>query len=176
MIFLKTSVPSSVVPALANARLGWNDLKTKNPTAFNRPMRSTLFTCLFSELLARMVAHQKDSKLQGNMEQLKWYSVKDQAWQYMLWSSEAKQLLPDEARPPLSADTAVIHVQNILRHASEAETISRFHPTRPLVPDMKGEAATMILQTGMKQLQPTPFTMILGRSAVLQLASLPACN
>ena len=150
VIFLKTSVPSSVVPALAQARVGWNDTKLKNPSSLTKPMRGTLFVCLFSEMLARMVAHRTDTKLQEDMEKLRWYSVADQTWTYMAWNAETKQLCPDSSRKPLSADDAVARVQSILRYASEPETISRFHPTRPLVPDMKGDAVTMILQAGLR--------------------------
>ena len=143
-------MPSSIVPALAQARIGWTATKSKNPDALKKPMRSTLFGCLFSELLARMVAHGSDDKLQEEMEKLRWFCVKDQTWSYMVWNSETKQLIPDESRKPMHAEEAVAHAQNILRYAAEPETISRFHPTRPLVPDIKGEAINMILQTGLK--------------------------
>ena len=97
-----------------------------------------------------MVAHRTDTKLQEDMANLKWFSVAEQSWSYMVWDAENKLLIPDGSRRGLGVDKAVVHVQNILKHAAEPDTIARFHPTRPLVPELKGDAITMLLQTGLQ--------------------------
>ena len=73
-----------------------------------------------------------------------------QGWRCLKWDQEATALVPDEGRAVVAQTQAVETLQDVLRCSMHATAVTRFFPTRPLTPELKGEAITVILQFALK--------------------------
>ena len=59
-------------------------------------------------------------------------------------------MVADESRDSVPTGRAVEVLQDILRCSMDSSAVTRFFPTRPLTPELKGEAITMILQFALR--------------------------
>ena len=82
---------------------------------------------------------------QDKLAQVGWFDKAGQNWQYLKWSPSQRKLEVD-ARPPVPRQVAQEVLQDVLKLSLEEGAVSRFYPTRPMQPDLKGEALALLLQ------------------------------
>ena len=150
VVFLRTGVEASIVGPLATARAAWTRQKEQDPKSLTKPMRATMFACWMNELLARAIGLPSKPEAVKKLVGLKWLDEEGTGWRYLKWDQEAKILVPDEARAVVAATQAVEILQDVLKCSMDSTAITRFFPTRPLTPELKGEAITMILQFALR--------------------------
>ncbi|CAE7251103.1 unnamed protein product [Symbiodinium sp. CCMP2456] len=119
--------------------------KEASPETLDKPLRATLIICVFLELRTRVANVQADQI--DKLKELKWYDDST-TWCYLRWNAETKQLMRDEERPGLKTQDILAIVHDILRAASHQYAVARFHPTRPLAQEMRGEMITFLMQLG----------------------------
>ena len=141
--FLRTHVDASVVGPLSQARSAWAAQKERSPESLTKPTRTVLFQCLVSELLARTVGLQEESI--NHLARVGWFNKETQSWHYLRWSQSEKKLEVD-SKPPVPRQLAQDVIQDVVKLSAEEGAIARFYPTRPLQPDLKGEALALLLQ------------------------------
>ena len=150
VVFLRTGVDASIVGPLATARAAWTRQKEQDPKSLTKPMRATMFACWMNELLARAIGLPSKPEAVKRLVDMKWLDAEGQGWRYLKWDQEAKILVPDEARTVVSSAQAIEILQDVLRCSMDSTAVTRFFPTRPLTPELKGEAITMILQFALR--------------------------
>ena len=150
VVFMRTGVDASIVGPLATARAAWTRQKEQDPKSLTKPMRATMFACWMNELLARAIGLPSKPEAVKRLVDMKWLEAEGQGWRYLKWDQEAKILVPDEARASVSSAQAIEILQDVLRCSMDSTAVTRFFPTRPLTPELKGEAITMILQFALR--------------------------
>ena len=150
VVFLRTGVEASIVGPLANARAAWTRQKEQDPKSLTKPMRATMFACWMNELLARAIGLPSKPETIQKLVGIKWLVAEGQAWSYLKWDQEARILVADESRDSVPTGHAVEVLQDIMRCSMDSSAVTRFFPTRPLTPELKGEAITMILQFALR--------------------------
>ena len=150
LVFLRAGVDASIVGPLADARAAWSRQKEQSPESLTKPMRSTMFSCWMTEQKARAIGLPSKPEALKKIVELRWMDAEGQGWRYLKWDQEATALVPDEGRAVVTQTQAVETLQDVLPCSMDATAVTRFFPTRPLTPELKGEAITMILQFALK--------------------------
>ena len=149
--FLRISSASSVVPNLYEAQRAWRDLRESDPAKLSKPMRCSLLTCLFKELHTRMINLESEPENRARLQKLGWLGSDASSWPYLAWASETKQLAADAARGHMKLTEALSLVKEVQDLVSVPGLVVRFHPTRPLTPNMAGETLTCCLQVSIRE-------------------------
>ena len=143
---MRISTPESIVAAIYRTAAGWKSAKENNPESLNKPLRATLITCVFLELRTR--AANLTLEQATTLKALQWYDEASTVWHYVKWNAEAKKLVKDEEREGIQTETVLRILDDVLRAAPKTNAVARFHPTRPLAPEMSGETVTFLMQFG----------------------------
>ena len=150
VVFLRTGVDASIVGPLATARAAWTRQKEQDPKSLTKPMRATMFACWMNELLARAIGLPSKPEAVKRLVDMKSLDAEGQGWRYLKWDQEAKILVPDEARAVVASSQTIEILQDVLRCSMDSTAVTRFFPMRPLTPELKGEAITVILQFALR--------------------------
>ena len=130
------------------AQVGWRRLKEEKPQEVDLPMRNTLLECVFKELKKRLSEIKENKDVYSGVVKAKW--LKDDngqwSWSYLRWEPAAKALIPDESKEPLAHGKIFSMLDLIIRHSRTSGTVSRLHPMRPVVQEMKGDSVGFLLQ------------------------------
>ena len=103
-----------------------------------------------NELLARAIGLSSKPEAIKKMTEMKWMTPEGAGWCYLKWDQDRKILIPDEGRATITTTRAIEILQDVLRCSVDPTAVTRFFPTRPLTPDLKGEAITMLLQFALR--------------------------
>ncbi|OLP87780.1 hypothetical protein AK812_SmicGene30970 [Symbiodinium microadriaticum] len=144
VMFIKTGIPGSLVPALFAAKTEWVKLKEASPEKVKRPMRCILFSCLLREVHDRLVQLRDDTQRRQAMEKLGW--LKDGHFQKLRWDAKLRKQVPDEERTTLKYEDAIEVTQAMMTRCNTVEALLRFHPTRPITDDMPVGTVAFLLQ------------------------------
>ncbi|CAE7851863.1 unnamed protein product [Symbiodinium necroappetens] len=146
---MKLNVPASVVHMLYVAADGWRKVKAQEPQKLDRPMRTSLFVCLWAELKSRIQALDGTPGDVDKLAELGWL-VKGPplTWHFLKWDSAAQRSIIDTNKPPLTNAEVLEHIDTILANAVTTNSLARFHPTRPLGDTMQGESIVFLIQVG----------------------------
>ena len=109
-------------------------------------MRSCLLSCMFRELGARIEALTKDADQQNRLVKLGWLGASPIEWRYVKWDPSAGQLKPDTSKNPVSYEKAAAVAASLQHMAHSTGVFTRFHPTRPLEPEMRGKNLVFQIQ------------------------------
>ena len=149
VVHFKLNVPASVVPMLFTSAGAWRRIKAEEPEKLDRPMRCALLVCLFAELKSRMEKVVSDEERMGEMAAMGWLSAGPPVvWHFMRWDASKQQQVVDNSRPPLTQAEVLETVGNLLALIPRKFVTARFHPTRPMTQEMKGQNLVFLLQTG----------------------------
>ena len=173
VVFMRTGVDASIVKPLAEARAAWTRQKEQDPQSLNKPIGSTMFACWMNELLARAVGLLSKPEAVKKMAELKWMN---QEGNYLRWDQESKTLMEDASRTPVTTAQATEILQDVLKCSMDSTAITRFFPTRPLAPELKGEAITMMLQFAFKGDAPDRLVQHMHTLSGLAVTQLCACQ
>ena len=99
VLFVKTGVPGSLVPALFAAKDEWQRIKTAKPETVKSPMRCVLLSCLVRELHNRLQILQKDTARRESMAKLGW--IRDDMFQRLRWNATSKKVEIDAEGTPI---------------------------------------------------------------------------
>ena len=149
VMHMKLNVPSSVVSMLYAAANSWREVKLAEPTKLDRPMRAALLYCLFMELKTRLEAVAEKPEDLERMSKLGWITPGPPiTWSFLTWDAASNKQIVDTSKVPLSQAEVMLHVQTVIRLCPRHHIVARFHPTRPMAEEMKGDSLVFLLQTG----------------------------
>ena len=144
---MRLNVPSSVVPMLYVAADGWRKLKANEPEKLDRPMRTSLFVCYFAELRARLEALPTKPTDIEKLVTLGWLSTgPPMVWPFLKWDSVNQRTIVDTSKEPLSQSAVIEHIDILLRDVVSGTSLARFHPTRPMAEEMRGDSVVFLIQ------------------------------
>ena len=139
VLWLWTGLPAEVPEAMFTAAQKWKKLRAGEVKA---PLRHILWICLLTELEARTDPAKLTEKTKTHLTKMGF--IKDGQWLYLKWSFEENKLLTDTARSPIFLKDAHQQVKDLLRMSQDPQVITRFHPTRPLAPELKSPTVTFM--------------------------------
>ena len=146
---MRLNVPSSVVSMLYAAANSWRQIKLAETSKLDRPMRAALLYCLFMELKTRIEAVTDKPEDLERMAKLGWVSKGPPiTWCFLAWDAASSKQIVDTSKVPLSQAEVLEHVQTVIRLCPRHHAVARFHPTRPMAEEMKGDSLVFLLQTG----------------------------
>ena len=149
VMHMRLNVPSSVCSMLYAAASSWRNIKQAEPSKLDRPMRAALLYCLFMELKTRLEAVAGKAEDLDRMEKLGWLAKGPPiTWSYLTWDAASKKQIIDTSKVPLSQNEILEHVSTVIRLCPRQHAVARFHPTRPMAEEMKGDSLVFLLQTG----------------------------
>ena len=149
VMHMRLNVPASVVPMLFAAAGAWRKIKQEEPQKLDRPMRCSLLLCLFEELKTRMEKTVSDADQLSKLVELGWVSVGPPVtWNFLRWDGAQKRQIVDTTRPPQSQAEVLMSLTSVQRLIPKQFVVGRFHPTRPMALEMKGDNLVFLLQTG----------------------------
>ena len=149
VMHMRLNVPSSVASMLYAAANSWRQIKQAEPSKLDRPMRAALLYCLFMELKSRLETVVDKPDDMARMEKLGWLARGPPVvWSYLTWDSVNQKQIVDTSKVPLSQNEVMEHIQNITRLCPRLNVVARFHPTRPMAEEMRGDSLVFLLQTG----------------------------
>ena len=82
------------------------------------------------------------------LQTLGWYDPATKEWAYLRWNASDKALEKDPNRNGVSTEAIHEALASIDTAAPQQHAVARFHPTRPLAAEMKGESLTFLVQFG----------------------------
>eukprot|EP00439_Symbiodinium_sp_Y106_P043988 s6280_g5.t1 len=82
------------------------------------------------------------------LQNLGWYDATTKVWAYLRWNSQEKVLEKDPKRAGCNTDALLSAMDDILKAIPQQHVVARFHPTRPLAAEMRGESVTFLVQFG----------------------------
>ena len=135
VLFVRTGIPGSLVPALYAAKSEWQKLKEETTEKIKRPMRCILFSCLLKEMSDRLKLLQSDKERRASMEKLGWLQKDD--FQRLRWDAKMKKHVRDDEAASISYEDVLTVIQSMMTKCNTVEALLRFHPTRPLTEQMQ---------------------------------------
>ena len=148
VLFVKTGVPGSLVPALFAAKDEWQRIKTAKPETVKSPMRCVLLSCLVRELHNRLQILQKDTARRESMAKLGW--IRDDMFQRLRWNATSKKVEIDAEGTPIAYDAVLELLTSVMTRTNTIEAVMRFHPTRPMAESMPVGTLAFMLQFGLQ--------------------------
>ena len=156
VMHMKMNVPSSVVRMLYAAANSWRNIKQKEPAKLDGPMRASLLYCLCMEFKTRLEEIVNKDEALEKMVKLSWVSRSPVlTWAYLRWDAASKKMTVDTSQPPLSHTEVLEHVSKIARLCPRQHALARFHLTRPMAEEMRGDSLVFLVQTGQHGEAPT---------------------
>ncbi|OLP80374.1 hypothetical protein AK812_SmicGene39212 [Symbiodinium microadriaticum] len=144
VLFVRTGIPGSLVPALFAAKTARQKLKEETPEKVKRPMRNMLFSCLVKEMSERLTVLRSDSVRRQSMEKLGWLEGED--FQRLKWDAKLKRTVKDTETSVISYEDVFAVLQSIMTRCNTVEALLRFHPTRPIAEQMQEGTVAFLLQ------------------------------
>ena len=138
--------PNSLVKSIFSAADTWKKSREQDPKSVNKPLRATLLRCVFRELRTRLTEMNEEQA--KRLQTLGWYDPATKEWAYLRWNASDKALEKDPNRSGVSTDAVLEALASIDTAAPQQHAVARFHPTRPLAAEMKGESLTFLVQFG----------------------------
>ncbi|CAE7240265.1 Pol [Symbiodinium sp. CCMP2592] len=130
---------------------GWRKLKTTEPQKLDRPMRASLFVCFFAELQARLRALESKDEDVAKLTDLGWLAKGPPfVWHFLKWDAASQSNIVDTSKPPLTQSEILEHLQILLKNVVSSNSLARFHPTRPMAEDMRGDSLVFLIQVGIQ--------------------------
>ena len=149
VLWLRTGLPAGVPEAMFTAAQKWKELREAGEVKAS--LRHILWLCLLTELEARTNPAKLTEETKTHLTKMGF--IKDGQWLYLKWSFEENKLLTDPARSPISLEDAHQQVKDLLRMSQDPQVITRFHPTRPLAPELKSPTVTFMLSIALRSEQ-----------------------
>ncbi|CAE7803157.1 unnamed protein product, partial [Symbiodinium sp. CCMP2456] len=115
----RIDAPNSLVRSIFLAADTWRKARENAPQTINKPLRATLLKCVFMELRTRIAE-----------------------------MSQEKSLERDGSKPGVTTEAVLSIMDDIDKAVPQPYAVTRFHPTRPLAAEMKGESLTFMVQFG----------------------------
>ena len=142
----RIDAPNSIVKCIFVAADGWKKARDSDPASISKPLRSTLLACVFMELRTRV--QEMNEEQAKALQTLGWYDMETKVWAYLRWNPLSKSLEKDTKRSGATTDTLLSAIDDITRAIPHQHAVARFHPTRPLAAEMRGESVTFLVQFG----------------------------
>ena len=147
MMFLQAQGMLSLVADLYQVAQVWKKAREDAPETINLPLRVVMFKHIIDVLLSRLEACQAtEASLQEAQQML----VLDEHHNipYLEWNPKEKKLQVKRDKEALPLTEAVRILQDLQKLVLLPLVIMRFHSTRKLVKEHKGEVLPMMLQVG----------------------------
>ena len=112
VLFVRTGIPSSLVPSLFAAKAEWKPLKDEQPDKVRRPMRNVLFSCLVREMHDRLVKLKGDKARRASMEKLGW--LKGDEFQRLRWDPQSRKHVHDAEGSAISYEDVLTILQALM--------------------------------------------------------------
>ncbi|CAE7024654.1 unnamed protein product, partial [Symbiodinium sp. CCMP2456] len=142
----RIDAPNSLVRSIFLAADTWRKARENAPQTINKPLRATLLKCVFMELRTRIAEMSQEQS--QRLESLGWFDPKTQVWSYLKWNAQEKSLERDSSKPGVTTEAVLSIMDDIDKAVPQPYAVTRFHPTRPLAAEMKGESLTFMVQFG----------------------------
>ena len=138
-------------------------------------LRNTLMECVLKVLLKRIQQpeSQDQAEVRDKLGKAGWLhsstssttSTSSWSWAYLSWDPSQRTQTVNKERKPLTHAEAVEGVSTLLEGVKKPDSVTRFHPLRPVTNSMAGESVAFALQFPFRQL--APFTLPLCCSTIL---------
>ena len=147
MLFLQAQGMLSLVPDLFQVTQVWKKAKAEQPETINLPLRAVLLKHILDVLLTRLEACQKS---EASLKEAREMLILDEGSNipYLEWNAGQKTLQIRKDREPLPFEEAVGIIQELQKLVLLPLVVMRFHSTRKLVKEHKGDVLPMMLQLG----------------------------
>ena len=147
MLFLQAQGMLSLVPDLFQVTQVWKKAKAEQPETINLPLRAVLLKHILDVLLTRLEACQKS---EASLKEAREMLILDEGSNipYLEWNAGQKTLQIRKDREPLPFEEAVSIIQELQTLVLLPLVVMRFHSTRKLVKEHKGDVLPMMLQLG----------------------------
>ena len=137
---MQTQVQQSFFPTLFQVSQPWKKAKKD-------PQVKTMLKSFPTELVSRMEKAQTDEASKQAIIKAGW--AKEQAgkllWMFQTWDAEAKKETPDPCKTPLPQE-AVKEKFQLIASLLNAETVQRFHATRPLAAQSQDQSVCFMIE------------------------------
>ena len=145
VMWLRLSLPGGAPEGMAVIQKRWREQQRLGQVS--APLRHVLWMNLWEELKRRLCPDAMTEEQQAEFIKMDFLSKSGEgslSWPYLRWSAENKKLVPDSTRPPLTILEAHQTVTQLLQ-LSDPSQITRFHPTRPITSEMRGQTLTLLI-------------------------------
>ncbi|OLP82135.1 hypothetical protein AK812_SmicGene37250 [Symbiodinium microadriaticum] len=142
----RIDAPNSIVKCIFVAADGWKKARDSDPASISKPLRSTLLACVFMELRTRV--QEMNEEQAKALQTLGWYDMETKVRAYLRWNPISKALEKDTKRSGATTEALFSAIEDITRAIPQQHAVARFHPTRPLAAEMRGESVTFLVQFG----------------------------
>ena len=146
----RTKAPESLLDQMYQQSTQWR--KSKEEGTVTSPLCVILLKCFLMELLARMTkAMQTESALTG-MIKLQWAQKSEMGavmWNYFRYDAETKKEVLDQDKQPMGGEALLQDMQKAITLLS-AETLHRFHATRPMAEHYESENISFLIQVSLR--------------------------
>ena len=149
VLFLSPEKPVEVIEKLLTTASNWREQKLRQPASLTLPMRAVLFQATWLELKTR------GEKLRENAE-AKQTAIDmglcdaNKGFPYQIWDPKEKQTKLDSSKDPLPLDKVMEMAVELMTLAAGPGVITRYHCTRPLSEEMRGNMTTWMLEIGLR--------------------------
>ncbi|CAE7726893.1 unnamed protein product [Symbiodinium necroappetens] len=145
VMWLRLSLPGGAPEGMAVIQKRWREQQRLGQVT--APLRHVLWMNLWEELKRRLCPDAMTEEQQAEFIKMDFLSKSGEgslSWPYLRWSAENKKLVPDSTRQPLTILEAHQTVTQLLQ-LSDPSQITRFHPTRPITSEMRGQTLTLLI-------------------------------
>ncbi|OLP86656.1 hypothetical protein AK812_SmicGene32208 [Symbiodinium microadriaticum] len=144
LMFFQTNSQWAVTSQLFKAATEWKEQKESAPQSLTQPLRSVLFYCVWTSLLAQLRRMEDPQEVDFINEVKARGLTEGSTWVFLRWDSKEKKHVKD-AQEPLDHVTAVQLVQQILALCAYPDTIGRYHSLRPLTSSLSSDVIPFML-------------------------------
>ena len=154
VMMFKTKGEETMLPAIKDLETRWQELRDAGKTECSK--RIALFKGVILELQTRakaLLERDEKIKLLINLGWLTQQEQREPMWQPLVWSVASQKDIPCPDLGPLPHTQAMRCLDIILEHVT-SQIVQRFHSTRPLAREYRGEVMEFLLEVSLQG--PTP--------------------
>ena len=173
VMMFKTKGEETMLPTIKDLETRWQELRDAGKTECSK--RIALFKGVILELQTRakaLLERDEKIKLLINLGWLTQQEQREPMWQPLVWSVASQKDIPCPDLGPLPHTQAMRCLDIILEHAT-SQIVQRFHSTRPLAREYRGEVMEFLLEVSLQG--PTPESSR-GTGTAEQLRALVPCG
>ena len=150
VIHFRIGVEASLVNDIYQAQLGWRELRKVQPDKLQATLRNTLFECVLKALQQRIkrIEEQDQQDVRDRLAKAGWLDSGSSTWTwaYLAWDPDKRTQTVNKERSPLVHTEAISAINSLLEGVKKPDSLTRFHPLRPVTNSMSGESVAFALQ------------------------------
>ena len=150
VVHFRIGVDASLVHDIYKSQLGWRELRKTQPAKITTTLRNTLMECVLKVLLHRIqkLEDQDQQEVRDRLTKAGWLDSGSSSWTwaYLSWDAAQRTQVVNKDRSPLAHSEVKAALTSLLEGVKKPDSVTRFHPLRPVTNSMSGESVAFALQ------------------------------